>query len=452
MTTSVNSILDSSQITSLIQQAETAYAAPVVALQAQEQPIEAQISDLGKVQGALSSLQTALASLSDLSSLAQRVVTASPPGIVSATATNTATPGLYDLTGIELAQAQSLVSPSFASATATLGSGSIAIKISGSSAAALSIASGQSSLQGIASAINQANTGVDATVLYNGSSYHLVLTGDNPGTANAFAVSGTGALSSLSYHTGASGAGYFSLGQTAANASLSVNGFAITSGSNTISGALPGLTLTLAASGSATVQVTASTSGLSQAASGVVSAINGVLGTISQYASYNATSGAGPLFGNVGLAILKDSLIDAIQSPAVSGAAADSAYSSLAAAGFGITSGGTVTLNNASFQSAAQSDYGAVSSLVQGLYGTLSSVVTAALSSGSGGVVGNINSLNATITSMNKQVAILQQQAQAETLALTQQYDNAEATLSQLQTVSDFLTTYFNQTSGASGG
>ena len=35
-----------------------------------------------------------------------------------------------------------------------------------------------------------------------------------------------------------------------------------------------------------------------------------------------------------------------------------------------------------------------------------------------------------------------------ETLALTQQFGLAEATLSQLTTVSNFLSTYFKQTSG----
>jgi flagellar hook-associated protein 2 len=330
-----------------------------------------------------------------------------------------------------------------------LGAGSIAVQVGSGSATTIAIASGQSSLDGIANAIDQANAGVEANVLYDGSSYHLVLTGDATGTANAFTVSGAGGLSALSYSKGASG---FSEAQAAANAAFSLNGIAITSGSNTITGVVPGLTLTLAASGSATVQVTASVAALDQGANSVVSAINTVLGTINQYASYSTASGAGPLFGNVGLEILRSSLLEAIASPAASGAAANSSYGSLAAAGFSITSGGTVTLDDATFQGAAQSDYSAVASLVAGFYGTMSSVVNSALASGSGGVTSNITSLNSTIGSMNQQIAILQQQAQQETLALTQQYSNAEATLSQLQTVSDFLTTYFNQTSGGGTG
>jgi len=87
----------------------------------------------------------------------------------------------------------------------------------------------------------------------------------------------------------------------------------------------------------------------------------------------------------------------------------------------------------------------------QGVYGTLNGLVTAALSSSGGGVTGKIDSLNSTITSMNQQISQLQQEAQAQTAALTQQFSNAEATLSQLSTVSDFLTTYFNQSTSSSG-
>jgi flagellar capping protein FliD len=78
----------------------------------------------------------------------------------------------------------------------------------------------------------------------------------------------------------------------------------------------------------------------------------------------------------------------------------------------------------------------------------LSSLVTSALASGSGSVVGEITGLNNTIASMNQQIAALQQHAQQETALLTQQFGQAQATLQQLTTVSNFLNTYFQPTSG----
>ena len=84
----------------------------------------------------------------------------------------------------------------------------------------------------------------------------------------------------------------------------------------------------------------------------------------------------------------------------------------------------------------------------QGLYSTLSSLVTSALASGSGSVTGGLSSLNKSIASLNQQITTLQQQAQQETALLTKQFGQAQATIQQLTTVSSFLNSYFNQTSG----
>jgi flagellar hook-associated protein 2 len=529
----VTSLLSSSEITSLIQQASTAYQAPATALQAQEQPIQTQISALGKVQSSLSSLQSALSGLTDVQSLAQNSVTTSPSGTVSATVTNDAVPGTYNLSNIELAQAQSLISPGSASASSSLGAGTIAIRVGSGAAVTVNIASGQDNLTGIANAIDQADAGVQATVIYDGSSYHLLLTGQTTGAAGAFTVTGSGGLASFSYSPGSSpgnSSGLTEL-QAASDASFSLNGIPITSDSNTVSGVVPGLTLNLTATGSATVTVTHDVSALGQAADGLVSALNNALQTINQYSSYSTTNGPGPLLGDIGLQVLRDSLLNAISSPA-SGAAAGTPYNSLGAVGFTINKDGSVSLDDQTFQSAAQSNYGGVAGLLggfatadnanvaiqdigaaapgtypidvtansatsitgtingqaasgsngvlvvtgagpaqglalqiasgatgalgqvtvsQGLSGTLSSLVDAALANSGGGVAGEINSLNATITSMNQQISQLQHQAQQETATLTQQFSNAQATLSQLTTVSDFLTTYFNQGSGSAG-
>src|SRR5689334_2232507 len=190
----VSGILSSDQITALIQQAGAAYLGPANALQAQQKPIQAQIAALGKIQDAVSGLQSALAALADVSSLAQRTVTTSPDGIVSANVSNTAAAGTYELSGIHMAQAQRLVSSGSSSASENLGSGSVTIQVGNGPAATLDIAADQSSLAGIARAINEAGAGVEASIVYDGAAYHLVLSGDATGTANAFTVSGSGGL------------------------------------------------------------------------------------------------------------------------------------------------------------------------------------------------------------------------------------------------------------------
>ncbi len=530
ITSQVQSLLSSSEIQSLIQQASAANQLPAATLQDQEKPIESQISALGKVQSALSNLQSALGQLSNISALSQRTVSSSASGVVTATGTNAAPLGNYALTNVKLAEAESLISSGSASASGSLGSGSITIQVGTNTAVTVNVASGASSLSAIATAIDQADTGVNASVVFDGSSYHLVLTGDDTGSANAFTVSGTGGLAALSYHAGASG---LNLAQKAANASFSLNNISVTSGSNTIDGVIPGLTLTLAGSGSATVSVSQNVQALDTAAQGVVQALNQTLTTINQETAYTAASGGGPLLGDVGVEELRQTLLNSLTAQiGVGSASGGTSFNSLSSVGFQIASGGTVTLNNATFQSAAQTNYAAVASLLgavgvasnpnvavngvgsapagtyavvvtsndngavtgtinglaasgtggvltvngqtalsglalqiepgvtgslgsvtvsQGLYGSLSSVVNAALASGSGGVAGQISSLNTTISSMNTQITALQKEATQETQELTNQFTAAESTLNQLTTVSNFLSTYFNQTSGSGG-
>jgi flagellar hook-associated protein 2 len=254
---------------------------------------------------------------------------------VTATATNTAGPGTYNLSNIHLAEAESLVSSGLSTTSGSVGAGSISIKVGSGPAVTVNIASGQDNLTSIAQAVNKANTGVQASVVYDGSSYHLSLT-SKTGTANAFTVSGSGGLAGFSYYKGVSG---LTQSQKPADASFSLNGLTVTSGSNTVNGVVSGVTFTLAASGSATVTVNQDVSALDKAANSVVTALNSVLTTINQYSTYNPASGAGPLLGDVGLQILRNNLLNAVTGQASSAASQNSPYTSLSSIGFNITSG-----------------------------------------------------------------------------------------------------------------
>jgi len=520
----VTSPLSSDQITSLIQQASANYQRPANALLAQEKPVQAQISALGQVQSALSSLQSALSAVGSLSEVSQRSVTSSPNGVVQATATNDAAAGTYVLSNIQLAQSETLLSTGFPNSSGSLGAGSLTFQVGTADPITVNIAAGQDTLSGVATAINQANIGVQAAVLFDGTSYHLEFTGTT-GAANAFTVSGSGSLSGLNY--GGSGTGLTQI-QTASDAQFSLNGVAITSGSNNISGALPGLTFSLAASGSATVTVSQDVSGLDQAANNVVGALNQVLGAISKNASYDPTSGAGPLLGDFNVEVLRSQLLNAISSPVTTPASSGGGQTSLSNIGFSITSGGSIAFDDTAFKSAAQTDYAAVASLLgnigtasnsrvsvadaslsqpgrftvsvtenidgeiiavvngqpaigskgdvvvggsgpaqglklhiadgatgdlgtvsvtAGLFSTLAGAVNSGLAIDSG-IAGEIDNLNDTITTMNQRIVALQNQAQQQTLALTKQFSVAQATLSQLTTVGNFLDTYFALTSG----
>lgn len=373
--TTLSGILSSSQIASLIQQANTAFQMPALLIQSQEKPIQAEISALGQVQNTLSSLQSAMAQLAHLSSTPPRTVTATPNGSVSGTATATAVPGTYSLSSIVLAHAENLISSRFTSQSNSLGSGTVSIKVGTGSAVVVNVPTGQDTLAGVASAINAKNAGISAAVVFDGTGYELTLTGSKTGSANGFTVTGTGGLTGLSYHGSGSP---MTQSQAASNASFTLNGIAVSSGSNIVTGTVPGVSLTLQASGSATVTVGTDTSSLSTAAQAVVSALNSAVTTIGKYDTYNAASGAGPLLGDVGIETLRQNLLNAVSGPGGVGLPSGTAYGSLSSIGFAVTSSGTVTFNSSTFSSALSTNYVAVAALLGSIGTATSSNVTVA--------------------------------------------------------------------------
>lgn len=400
----VSSVLSSSQITSLIQQAEQAYQQPATLIQNQEKPIQTQISALGQVQSSLSGLQSALAQLADVPSTPPRTVTVTPNGVVSGTATTAAAPGSYSLTNIVLAHAENLISGHFSSQSSSLGSGTISLKVGSGSAVVVNIPTGQDTLAGVAAAINTANAGVSAAVVFDGTGYELTLTGNKTGAANNFTVAGTGGLTALSYSGSGSGSAMTET-QAATNSSFTLNGIGVSSGSNTITGTVPGVTLTLQASGSATVTVGADTSGLATAAQAVVTALNSAVTTIGQYDTYDPTKGAGPLLGDVGIETLRQNLMNAISGPGGVGLPPNTPYNSLSSIGFSVTASGTVTFDNSTFSNAVATNYAAVAALLGSVGTATSSDVSIAgvgvaqpgsyavniISNSAGTVVGTVN-------------------------------------------------------------
>lgn len=384
MTASLSGLVSGIDVQSLITNLSAAYQAPITILQNQQQSYQTTLSAWGTLQSSLSGLQSAMSSLQNLGNTNNRSVTLSNDNAASATASANAPQGSYSLSNMVLAQSQSIYSSNFTSATNnSVGTGTLQIQVGSGAVQNVAINASNDSLDGIASAINQANTGVNAAVVYDGTGYRLTLTGKGTGVNSAFSVStsgATGSLSSLSYSNGASGS--MTLSQQAQNAGVSINGLPVTSTTNTISGAIPGVTLNLLqASGSATLQVSSSNSGFVTGVQSFVSAFNKTMGTINQLTAYNAQAGSGgPLLGDASVQGLRTQLLDMISGQGI-GISSGSAYNSLGSVGLGLTSSGTISLNTGTLTTALSADFNTVA----GLFGQAGSTSNA-----------NVQYLNAT--------------------------------------------------------
>ncbi len=365
MTASLSGLVSGIDVQSLITNLSAAYQAPITILRNQQQSYQTTLSAWGTLQNSLSGLQSAMSSLQNLGNTNNRSVTLSNDNAASATVSANAPLGSYSLSNMVLAQSQSIYSGNFTSATNSVGTGTLQIRVGSGAVQNVTIDASNDSLDGIASAINQANTGVNAAVVYDGTGYRLTLTGKGTGVNSAFSVStsgATGSLSSLSYSSGASGS--MTLSQQAQNAGVSINGLPVTSATNTISGAIPGVTLNLLqASGSATLQVSSSNSGFVTGVQSFVSAFNKTMGTINQLTAYNAQTGSGgPLLGDASVQSLRTQLLDMISGQGI-GISSGSAYNSLGSVGLGLTSSGTISLNTGTLTTALSADFNTVAGL-----------------------------------------------------------------------------------------
>ncbi len=375
MSVSLSGLVSGINVQQLISNLSAAYQQPIMVLESQQQSYQTTLSAWGTLQSSLSSLQSSMSSLQNLSSLNNRSVSLSNNNAATATVSANAATGSYSLSNIVLAQSQSIYSQDFSSASSgAVGTGTLQIQVGSGAVTNVAIGSSNNTLDGIASAINTANAGVNAAVVYDGTGYRLTLTGTGTGASSAFSVTtsgATGSLANLSYSSGSSG---MTLSQAAQNAGVSINGLAVTSASNTISGAIPGVSLNLLqASGSTTLQVSASNSAFVGAVQSFTTAFNQTMGTINQLTAYNAQAGSGgPLLGDASVQGLRTQLLNLISGQGV-GVASGSAYNSLGSVGLGLTSSGTISLNTSTLSTALNSDFNSVA----GLFGQVGSTSNA---------------------------------------------------------------------------
>jgi len=290
---------------------------PLNNLAREEASYQAKISAYGSVNSSLSQFQNSMQTLASPAKFQALTAAVADSSILSASASPSAVPGTYAVEVQTLAQQQKVNSAGFANTTDVVGTGTITIQYgtytsgtnsfalnSAKSAQAVVIDAAHNTLAGIRDAINAAGIAVSATIVNDGSASgnRLVLTSKDSGAANSLKISVADAdlgntdmagLSQLAYDpTLVAGSGK-NLTQTVAaqDATLKVDGIAITKSSNTITDAIGGLTLNLtkaSASGVATALTVARDTASLQAAIGAfVNAYNGVNKTITDLTTYN---------------------------------------------------------------------------------------------------------------------------------------------------------------------
>ena len=441
-------------VNSIVSQLMTIERQPITNLDTKEAKLQAQISALGSLKGAVSSLQSAATALTPATGqtaaakFSTYTASLADTTVASASAGSGAVAGSYSLEVTALAREQKLVSGTYASSSAVVGSGTLTIDIgsvsggvftakSGTTPVTLTIGSGNNTLAGIRDAINAANAGVTATIVNGTAGSQLILTGAT-GTANLVRLSGTPA--GLAYDP-ATNTGGMTQTQSAQDAAFKINGIAATSGSNTVSGALDGVTLTLAKTNTGnptTLNVTRDVSAsITSGINTFVQAYNSLVKTMKSLGSYDAaTKTAGLLLGDSAMRSVQGKLTSLLYTTP---AGVTGSVKTLSDIGVSAQADGSLSLDSAKLQNAISSNSNDVASLVAG-YGSAYKSMTDGLIGSNGIISAETVGINATITDIGKQRDALNLRMTGIEARYRAQFTALDTLISSMNKTSSFLT------------
>ena len=386
-------------------------ASTVTAIQSAQKSIEdpwnsqlttltAQDTALSTIGTDLASLSTSLQKLTDFAGVtAQKNGSSSDTTLVALTgATSTAAAGSHTVVINSLAQTSSKYTDPVTSTDSL--SGSVTIQVGGGTAHTINVVSGTSdTLSTLSAAINGAGIGVSASVITDSTGSRLSLVSDTGGSAGQLTVTSgltdtTTGNSAIAVHTGATGV----------NASLTVDGVTISSPTNTVSTAIPGVTFQLLATPAVAgtqvqIQITNDTASVSTAVSAFVTAYNAVAADLKTQEGKDASGNAEPLYGSPVLASIQTQL-----STAIDFFGSGSAIKSASQFGINYNTDGTLSLNTDTLTSALTNNFSDVVGFLQnsGSFGQ--------------GLTATLNGLSATGTYGAIHVAEQQNTAQEATL------------------------------------
>lgn len=244
-------------------------------LNVKEATLQAELSAFGILKSTVSSFQSSLSKLKFASSFNSTEVNVSNSDVISATSTSIAEAGNYSVEVQKLAQSHSLASIAFDELDSVIGSGTLHftfgttdydsgtdtyndfIKNDERSSESVVIDNSNNTISGVRDAINDAGIGVTASIVDDGSGYRLLISSGQQGFDNSLeiGVEEGGTLAENEDLTGLSVLAFNNNGngnitnaeqtQAAQDAVITVNGLTVNRESNTVIGAIPGVTLNL---------------------------------------------------------------------------------------------------------------------------------------------------------------------------------------------------------------
>ena len=414
-------------VTSTVAEIIAADEEPATQWQAQQTTLSNQTAALQQLEAQSSALSDDLSALQDPTGVLSQVdASSSDTGVVSASAAAGTAIGTHTVLVSQLATAGAWYSNEAQSSTAALPAGSFDLTEGGQTTTiTIGGSSGVETLDELAASINQQSLGVNAAVVSDSNGARLSLVAQSTGTAADFTVS---AASSLSFTQASAGQ----------DASLTVDGVPITSASNTVTGAVNGLTLNLQGLSSgpaATISLAPSTSDILTALSSFVNDYNTLISDANAQFAYNsATQTDGTLSSDSAVRSFQSDLLGATNFSLSGGGS----LSSLASLGIATNQDGTLSLDPSTLSNAITNNFSGVLSFFQGTATTtgfaasLTNTLNNYTDPTQGAFTVDLSSISSENQDLTNEIDTFQTYISQQQTTLTAEYNAANIALQQL--------------------
>lgn len=449
----------------IVQQLMQIESRPLTKLQQKEAAYQAKITAMGTLLGSVSGLKTSVTALKDSFILGYKT-SVSDTSFLTATASSSAVAGSYNIKVNSLASAHSIATHNnlvfssltdavadFSEAGADATTQRLRIQVGTATSVTVDITSSNNTLQGVRDAINNANAGVKASVVQTGTNaFKLVISSNTTGAANTLKIdidkdadgnfnetlgpvneTNTTGLSRLAYN---SIVNQMTQTQGAADASLSVDGLAVTRSSNIIADVVPGATLNLLKGdlGVQNIQLTVSkdNSSITTRVNAFVKAYNDLNTQIKQLRG--TVDVKGTLSGESVLL----SLGNAIRG-ITTATFADNQLSSM---GISLDKSGVMSVNTTKLEAALTADSGKVVATLNAMGAAVETNLNAYVTDI---LPGKQKGMQDTVKSIQKSEERMQVRLEQIQARLQKQYSKLDTLLQQLQGTSNYVTQQMTQ-------
>jgi len=409
----------------LIKSLVTSAKAPITRMQAEKTAYSSQSKKVSDIKTKLTALQNAAKALDTKSETLGNKVSSSDEKVLKVTAQGGTSMGTYKLEVTSTAQAERTYSNTVPARDTSnhFGSGTLTIQV-GSSAGFDVAIDASDTIDSIAEKINASGAEVTAGVFHDGTSYRLQVNGRQTGAANAVSFSETSGLS-LGLSDPANEK------QVASDAIVKIDGLEIKSASNTLTNAVPGVSINVIDKGTSVIGVDRDADALKTKLDAFVTSYNDVMKTLNaEFASVSGvTKGRDSLVGDSTMQALQSSLRGMVSSSVANG---DSKLTTFASIGLSSGRDGTLTLDATKFQKATAADYQGVSSLLAGRTdgtGLMTKVANGVdlFTRSDGTLKAKIDGLAARNRRIDTQIDSMQKRIDKYEEGLTKQYANLES-------------------------